>query len=71
MAKLSESLQKHATYTDIGAHAVFLGQVRADKQKEGSVTAIEYTAYEEMAIEKAHEIREAVFAKYQIGRAHV
>lgn len=69
--KISELVQKHATQTEIGAHAIFLGQVRADKQKEGTVTAIEYTAYEEMAIEKAHEIREAVFAKYPVACMHI
>jgi molybdopterin synthase catalytic subunit len=70
-AKISESVQKHASQTEIGAHAIFLGQVRADEKKEGTVTAIEYTAYEEMAIEKAHEIREAVFAKYPVTCIHI
>lgn len=70
-AKISESVQKHATQTEIGAHAIFLGQVRADELKEGTVTAIEYTAYEEMAIEKAYEIREAVFAKYPVTCMHI
>lgn len=70
-AKISESVQKHTTQTEIGAHAIFLGQVRADEKKEGTVTAIEYTAYEEMAIEKAHEIRETVFAKYPIACMHI
>ena len=70
-AKISESVQKHAAKKEIGAHAIFLGQVRADELKEGIVTAIEYTAYEEMAIEKAHEIREAVFAKYPVTCMHI
>jgi molybdopterin synthase catalytic subunit len=69
--KIGESVQKHATQTEIGAHAIFLGQVRADAKKEGTVTAIEYSAYEEMAIEKAYEIREAVFAKYPITCMHI
>jgi len=70
-AKTSESVQKHATLSEIGAHAIFLGQVRADVKDEGVVTAIEYTAYEEMALEKAHEIREAVFAKYPLSCMHI
>lgn len=69
--KISESVQKHSIQTDIGAHAIFLGQVRADTKNEGVVTAIEYTAYEEMALEKAYEIREAVFAKYPVTCMHI
>ena len=69
--KISESVQKHAIQTDIGAHAIFLGQVRADTKNERVVTAIEYTAYEEMALGKAYEIREAVFAKYPVTCMHI
>lgn len=69
--KITESVQKHATQTDIGAHAIFLGQVRADTKDEGVVTAIEYTAYEEMALEKVFDIREAVFAKYPVTCVHI
>ena len=33
----------------VGAHLVFLGQVRADEIEAGTVTGIEYTAHESMA----------------------
>ncbi len=69
--RISDSLQAHAARTNIGAHAVFVGQVRADVREEGVVTAIEYSAYEEMALEKMAEIREAVFDKYQLTCMHV
>ena len=55
---VGESISKHQSKTDIGAHAIFLGQVRADVKEEGQVAYIEYTAYEEMAEKKVHEIRE-------------
>ena len=68
---IAESIQKHSSQTAIGGHSIFLGQVRADKTEQGIVKAIEYTAFEEMALEKMHQIREDVFAKYPISCMHV
>ncbi len=68
---IGESIQKHSTQTLIGAHSIFLGQVRSDEIENKKVAAIEYTAYEEMALEKMHEIREAIFAKYPLTCMHV
>ena len=69
--KIANDIQKHAAKTDIGAHSIFLGQVRADVKEGTPVTAIEYTAYEEMALAKMTEIREALFAKYTLSCMHV
>lgn len=69
---IATSIEKHQTKTNIGAHDIFLGQVRADKIKDQTVTAIEYTAYTEMAESKFHEIREATFEKYtDLTCAHI
>ncbi|MEP7144001.1 MAG: molybdenum cofactor biosynthesis protein MoaE [Ferruginibacter sp.] len=68
---IGESIQQHSTKTGIGGHSIFLGQVRADMIDGQTVTAIEYTAYEEMALEKMHEIREAIFSKYALTCMHV
>jgi len=68
---IAESIQKHSTKTTIGGHSIFLGQVRADQTENGIVKAIDYTAYEEMAIEKMHLIREDIFAKYPLTCMHV
>ncbi len=68
---IGESIAKHQSKTNIGGHSIFLGQVRADEIEDKKVTAIEYTAYEEMALEKMDEIREAIFAKYPIVCMHV
>src|SRR5438552_2418030 len=70
-AFIAESIQKHSTKTDIGAHSIFLGQVRRDVIEGKPVAAIEYTTYEEMALEKMHEIREAIFAKFNLTCMHV
>jgi molybdopterin synthase catalytic subunit len=70
-AFIAESIQKHAAKTSIGAHDIFLGQVRADIIDDRVVAAIEYTAYEDMALQKMHEIREAIFEKYALTCMHV
>ena len=54
---IANSIQKHQTKTSIGAHDIFLGQVRADEIDNKTVTAIEYTAYEEMAEKTFHGLR--------------
>ena len=69
--KIADSISHHQTKTGIGAHSIFLGQVRADVIDEKEVTAIEYTAYEEMAGTKFHEIREAAFSKFDLTCAHI
>ena len=68
---IADSIAKHASKTGIGGHNIFLGQVRADDIDGKKVIAIEYTSNKEMALEKMHEIREAIFEKYAITCMHV
>lgn len=68
---IGNSIAKHQTKTTIGAHNIFLGQVRADSIEGKTVTAIDYTAYEEMAEQSIHEIREAAFAKFDLTCLHI
>ena len=68
---IGDSIQKHNTKTEIGGHSIFLGQVRADMIDGKKISAIEYTAYEEMALEKMNSIREDIFAKYNLTCMHV
>lgn len=70
-AFIAESIQKHQSNTAIGAHSIFLGQVRADKSGDDEVIGIEYTTYEAMALEMMYQIREDIFAKYQLTCLHV
>lgn len=69
--KIANSIANHSSKTDIGGHSIFLGQVRADEKEGGTVRGIAYTAYEDMALEKAFEIREAVFQKYPLTCMHI
>jgi molybdopterin synthase catalytic subunit len=70
-AFIAESIQKHSTQTGIGGHSIFLGQVRADEINDKKVKAIEYTAYEDLALENMHIIREQIFEKYALTCMHV
>jgi len=68
---IGQSIAKHQSKTGIGAHDIFLGQVRADVVEGKTVAAIEYSAYEEMANQKFHEIREATFEKFELNCMHI
>lgn len=68
---IADSIAAHSKKTTIGAHDIFLGQVRADFINGKSVEAIEYSAYQEMAEQRLHEIREAAFLKHDLICMHI
>lgn len=68
---VADSIRKHSEKTAIGGHSIFLGQVRADIIENKPVTGISFTAYEQMALEKMHAIREEIFQEYPITCMHV
>lgn len=68
---ISEAIAKHSVKQNIGAHSLFLGQVRNDKIGDDEVSAIEYTTYREMADEKLHEIREDAFKTFPLICMHI
>ncbi len=70
-SKIAESIGHHQSKTEIGAHNIFLGQVRADEIGGKKVNAIEYTAQTEIANQVCHEIREAAFSKYDLSCMHI
>lgn len=69
--KIAKSIANHGVKTAIGAHSIFLGQIRTDENNGRKVVAIEYTAYRDMALEKAREIREETFSKYDLTCLHI
>ncbi len=68
---IGESIAKHQGKHTIGAHNIFLGQVRADEVNGNKVVGIEYSSYEEMANEKLHELRESAFEKFDLICMHI
>ena len=69
--KIADSIAKHQSKTSIGGHSIFLGQVRADEVEGKVVAAIEYTAYEKMALKEVDKIREEAFSKFDLTCAHI
>lgn len=70
-AFISDSIGRHSTNKQIGAHSIFLGQVRNDIIANKEVIAIEYSAYEDMANETFFQIREEIFLKYSLTCMHI
>ena len=68
---IGKSIGNHQSKTDIGAHSIFLGQVRADEIDGKQVAGIEYSANEEMANEAVFKIREAAFEKFNLTCMHI
>ncbi|HIA37355.1 MAG TPA: molybdenum cofactor biosynthesis protein MoaE [Flavobacteriales bacterium] len=60
---ISNSIEKHQSKTNIGAHDIFLGQVRNDIISGKEVTGINYTAFQ--------KIREAAFEKFDLICMHI
>lgn len=69
--RIATAIANHQGKTGIGAHDIFLGQVRADGIENSTVAAIEYSAHEEMANAVMAEIREEAFARFDLTCMHV
>ncbi len=69
--KIATSISSHQSKTNIGAHSIFLGQVRADAINNKTVAAIDYTAYREMAEQAFLNIREEAFQKFDLTCMHI
>jgi molybdopterin synthase catalytic subunit len=69
--KIAQSIAHHQVKTNIGAHEIFLGQVRADVIEGKEVQAIVYSGYEEMVNQLAHNIRETAFQKFSLTCMHI
>lgn len=68
---ISESITKHQSKHSIGGHNIFLGQVRADTIENKTIAAIDFTAYEYMALEQVTEIREEAFKTFDLTCIHI
>ena len=70
-ALISELMTSGNEDTGAGAVTVFIGRVRDDEQDERRVSAIEYSAYEEMAIKETDAIINTVRAAFSDVRSVV
>lgn len=68
---IAQSIANHQSKTHIGGHYIFMGQVRADEIEGKKVTAIEFTAQEDITNQVIHEIREEAFAKFDLSCMHI
>jgi len=68
---IAEAIANHNIKSGIGAHSLFLGQIRADQIDGKTVKSIEYTTNRELALLKMAEIRKGVFDKYPLACMHV
>lgn len=68
---IAASISKHQSKTTIGAHQIFLGQVRSDLIDGQIVKGIEYSAHQEMANGIFHDIREMTFEKFDLVCMHI
>lgn len=68
---IAESIAKHQTKHNIGAHNIFLGQVRADVIKNKTVAGIDFTCYEDMAHPILEDIREKAFKTFNLTCLHI
>ncbi len=68
---IADSIGNHKRKTHVGAHQIFLGQVRADAVNDKIVSAIEFTCYRELAESTMEKIREATIVKHNLSCAHI
>ena len=68
---ISEQIYANRAVEIIGAHSIFLGQVRADNIAGKKVIAIEYTCYREMAEYQMGKIASEIISKYSLTHLQV
>lgn len=68
---IADSIAKHASDLRIGAHQIFLGQIRSDGQDGNGVVSMQFTTYRELADTLYAEYRERLFERYALTCMHV
>lgn len=68
---VADSIAGHSVKKNIGAHSLFLGQVRADDANGKTIAAIDYSAYRDMAERAIAIIREEIIIRHQLTCAHI
>ncbi|MFM7216605.1 MAG: molybdenum cofactor biosynthesis protein MoaE [Bacteroidota bacterium] len=68
---IADSIAKHSGNHAIGAHEIFLGQIREDEADGRKVTGIDFSAYAIMADEAYTSFREELFSRHALTCMHV
>ena len=68
---IADVIAGYQTDTRIGAHDIFLGQVRSDKIEGRKVIAIDYSAYEAMAGQQFEEIKNAALGNHDLHELQI
>jgi molybdopterin synthase catalytic subunit len=64
---VSDIIQSQSTTKGVGAHSIFLGQIRNDEIDGKTVTAIDYSVYEKMALQIIENIKKEMTAEYSLS----
>ena len=65
-SSVAELIASQASRKGVGGQSIFVGQIRDDDVDGKKVSAINYTCYESMAIDKIRSIQENVKEKYSL-----
>lgn len=68
---VAELIASQKSQAGVGGQSIFAGQVRDDEVDGKKVSAIEYSCYESMAIEKVKSIQNSVSEKYSLTSIQV
>lgn len=68
---IAEQIANYSIHPLVGAHSIFIGQVRSDKIDGRQVSSIMYTVYPEMALEITDTILREVKEKFQLDAASI
>lgn len=69
--KIAQCISEMESYLHVGAHDIFLGQVRADEIDGKLVEGIDYSAYEEMAIQAFEQIIQEGIERYDLQKVRI
>jgi len=68
---IASSISHHSKKKNIGAHQIFLGQVREDEKNGKKIIAIQFDVYDEMAQKEMEKIREEIIVVHKLTCAHI
>lgn len=68
---ITEEIRIHQPELQTGAYSLFLGQVRNDEINGKKVTAIEYSAYDDMVLKKFINVAQSLRKNFEINKISI